>query len=76
MPPLAPPSRSDAQRAASRLNGAQSLGPTTPEGRLASSRNSTKHGFSGDGKNLPPDLEAELASEIAIHAGKWGHNEY
>jgi hypothetical protein len=37
------------QIAASRANGAKSKGPATPQGKLVSSRNSTRHGlFAGD----------------------------
>ena len=63
--------RTDSQRTASRLNGSQSNGPTTPEGRLTSSRNSTKHGLTGDGKHLPPEMQAELLSEIALFSSKF-----
>ncbi len=62
--------RTDPQRLASRLNGSLSKGPTSALGRLASSRNATKHGLSGAGKHLPPDMEHELQQEIALHVSK------
>ena len=58
------------QHRASQLNGSLSKGPKTPEGRRISSRNSTKHGLSGNGKNLPPDMEIELQTEIALYVTK------
>ncbi len=64
--PMPPRLRTPAQRAASRANGAQSHGPITPSGRRSSSRNATKHGLSGAGKSLPPDMEHELLEEIAL----------
>jgi hypothetical protein len=64
-------SRTESQRLASIANGRKSLGPITPSGRLAASRGSTRHGFTGDGKNLPPDMEAEVRKEIAIDTAKY-----
>ncbi len=69
--PLPPSLRTPAQQAASRLNGAQSHGPITPSGRRRSSRNATKHGLSGEGKSLPPDMEHELQSEITLFANQF-----
>ncbi len=63
--------RSDMQRAASRLNGARSRGPNTPAGRLIASRNALKHGLSGEGKNLPPEMETQLASEISLFSNQF-----
>jgi hypothetical protein len=42
-----------------------------PSGRLASARNSLKHGLSGDGKCLPPDMQAELVDEIAMFSAAY-----
>ncbi len=67
MTPSAPSRlRTAAQIAASRTNGAQSQGPTTSAGRHRSSRNATKHGFSGQGLVLPPSMQQELQSEIDL----------
>ena len=44
---------------ANRQNAQKSSGPTTPEGRERSSRNSTKHGFTGQSLILSPE-EADL----------------
>jgi hypothetical protein len=63
-------SRTAAQAEASRQNGRLSIGPISPQGRLKAARSSTKHGFSGLGKCLPPDMEVELQAEIAIFADK------
>ncbi len=71
--------RTEPQRTASRLNGSLSKGPATSEGRLASSRNATKHGLSGSGKSLPPDMEQDLQSEVALFVSKFhprDHYEY
>lgn len=44
-PSIRPRRRSDAQRAASRSNGARSRGPVTAAGKAVASRNALKHGF-------------------------------
>jgi hypothetical protein len=60
----------EAQRQASKANGSKSLGPVSPGGRAIASRNSTRHGFTGGGKNLPPEMESEFRNELAIYITK------
>ena len=56
----------------SRINGAKSHGPKTPEGKETSSQNSLKHGFTSR-KTLilktesPDEYQEFLAQHIAIH---------
>jgi hypothetical protein len=61
--------RSDKQIQAARENGAKSRGPKTPEGKVHSSQNATKHGFLAKTLLLPnedqSDFEAIAASYIA-----------
>ena len=60
----------DRQQAA-RLNGAKSLGPITPEGKVASSRNALKHGILAKRLRISdeahPDLEAIHAALVEAH---------
>jgi hypothetical protein len=65
-----PPMSTEAQRQASRSNGSKSCGPVTPRGKRAASRNSTKHGFTGKGDNLPPEMESEFQSELKLYITK------
>jgi hypothetical protein len=51
---------SEARSAASRLNGSKSVGPTSTRGREISSRNSLKHGLSGQGIVIAEVDEAEV----------------
>ncbi len=52
---------SKAQRKANRSNSSQSTGPKTPQGKAASSANSTKHGLSSSGiAVLPTENQADL----------------
>jgi hypothetical protein len=62
-----------ARAEASRLNGAKSRGPKTPEGKARSSQNALKHGFRAQKYVVLPDedaaafeaLEAALMEELA-----------
>lgn len=66
MAPSAPPTRTNAQAAASRLNGARSAGPVTALGKVASAANGIVHGFSAHGALMvgetPAMYEANLAT--------------
>jgi hypothetical protein len=59
--------RSDAQRAASRRNGARSSGPRTPEGRVRSSANRTTHWLN----SVRLLLATEDADEYRQHLDEW-----
>ncbi len=54
------PAISEARQIAARINGAKSRGPTSPEGRDRSRRNSTRHGMAGAGVVVPLDDSAEV----------------
>lgn len=66
MDPSAPPPRTPAQAAASRLNGARSAGPVTALGKVASAANGIVHGFAAHGALMvgetPAMYEANLAT--------------
>jgi len=63
------PAISEARKAAARINGAKSRGPTSPEGRDRSRRNSTQHGMAGAGVVVPLDDSAEVERRsIAMQA--------
>jgi hypothetical protein len=61
--------RSEAQLAASRSNGAKSLGPTTPEGKSKVSKNRMTHGFRSNSIPLsnedPSAYDTHLAAYLA-----------
>ena len=63
---------SDLKSETSRINGAKSHGPTTPEGKETSSRNSLKHGFTSRKTFIlqtesPDEYRAFLAEHLTIH---------
>ncbi len=55
---------SEARQATSRLNGARSKGPTTPEGKAISRQNSLKHGLTGQGIVTPEGDAEEIRSRV------------
>ena len=68
-----PSSRSPAQQAASRTNGARSHGPTTETGKARSARNGTKHGLRGGSFTLLPGEDRnEFAALHAAVTSDWG----
>ena len=60
-------SASLARSAAARANGRKSHGPQTPEGKLASSRNATRHGLTGRTVVLDTESEAQYQAELAAY---------
>ena len=59
-----PASRSPAQQAASRANGARSRGPATDAGRARAARNGTRHGLRGGPFALLPGEDADEFAEL------------
>ena len=47
---------SEARIAANQSNGAQSIGPLTPDTRAISAKNSFKHGLTARGSSRPPAI--------------------
>jgi len=65
-----PAIRTEAQREASRINGAKSRGPVTPEGKNISRRNALRHGCSPDTVLVADQMQAEVEQafeELACH---------
>jgi hypothetical protein len=68
-----PVTRSQAQQAASRTNGARSRGPTTDAGKASAARNGTRHGLRGGPfALLPGEDREELAGLHAAVTADWG----
>ena len=68
-----PLTRTPAQQAASRRNGAHSRGPVTEAGKARSARNGTKHGLRGGTFALLPDEDQdEFAALHAAVSSDWG----
>ncbi len=63
--------RSEAQRQASRANGAKSKGPTTPEGKAVSKFNGLKHGLRAEHVILPGEDPAAFEAERQAWFHDW-----
>ncbi len=63
--------RSEAQREASRNNGAKSKGPTTAEGKNKSKFNRLRHGLRSGQVVLPGESAAEFQAELQGWADDW-----
>jgi hypothetical protein len=68
-----PATRTAAQQAASRTNGARSHGPVTEAGKARSAKNGTKHGLRGGPfALLPGEDQDEFAALHAAVTSDWG----
>lgn len=63
----------EAQILANRANAAHSTGPRTPEGKAASARNATRHGFYSSLESIPDDQLAEFQRLLSHYTDVYGH---
>src|SRR5579875_1744280 len=63
--------RPEAQRQASRVNGAKSRGPATPEGKAISRFNGLKHGLRAEEAVLPGEDPAEFEARRQAWIDDW-----
>ena len=63
--------RSEAQREQSRVNGAKSRGPKTPEGKNKTRFNGLRHGLRSDQVVLPGESVAEFQAELKGWKDDW-----
>src|SRR4051812_45886269 len=63
--------RTEAQKLASRLNGAKSRGPKTPEGKAAASRNAMKHGLYSSTVVLTCEKQEEFQAAFEAYTEEW-----
>ncbi len=73
--PEPPRQRTEAQREASRRNGARSRGPVTAEGRRRSAMNAIRHGLSGTNVVLPGPETEEREAILASYRLKFAPND-
>ena len=76
---MEPLSRSEAQKEASRQNGAKSHGAATPEGKARSSQNSVKHGLYSTRAVLANESQEEFDKLYLSYCQEWnpaGPSEY
>src|SRR5215213_6387261 len=61
----------EAQKTASRQNGAQSTGPVTSEGKARSAQNATRHGLTGGPVVLPNESPEEYDAFVQSYVKAW-----
>ena len=61
----------EAQKSASRQNGALSSGPVSPEGKARSAQNATRHGLTGGPVVLPNESQEEYDAFLQSYVNVW-----